>query len=181
MSRLQTMTNLRGGVAYRAADVSPTTARSWPVEVGTSRGEGHKRYDLTDVVVLTIMRTLTVSRAVSAAHAAWIVHGLQPHLPELVNSTVLELERDMIFRWDGFPMAVVSGSVEYPNSSSIRIFPSDEGFIEYVSDRRSGQVPLILPLQRLILRAIYSLGSVIHGDKLPYDEDGTLPMQVVVK
>lgn len=173
MSKLEQMKNLRGGVIYGAARVAPTTARTWSIELGTTRGLGHPRYDVTDAVMLITMRQLTGEASIAAGPAAMIVNAIRPYLPNMIEKVVQEQESTGKWRWEGGPFAIVTGKPTSaqgvdPSTWIAFCFADDPGV--GLADRRSGLSPIVLPLRRLINRAILSLDQVLHGELSEYSE-----------
>ncbi len=103
----------RAGVAYRAAAVSPMTARTWTRTVDLALGHrdagGHPRYDLVDMVCLAIMKNLTQDANMGASTAATIVNYLRPNLREIIDAVIQEQAEAGRWSWGPFPCAVVIG------------------------------------------------------------------------
>lgn len=171
MSKLDEMKNLRGGAIYAAARVAPTTVHSWGIILGTSAGTGHPRYDAVDAVALVIMRQLTSDMSIAAAAASIIVNALRSRLSEIVERVVAEQEATGRWRWDGGPFAIVSSrpvSVhDMPEETWMTIIDGDDAG-PALADAGSGMTPLVIPLRRLINKALLSLQLVLNGD-IPTD------------
>ncbi|MET1113274.1 MAG: hypothetical protein ABWX67_17280 [Allosphingosinicella sp.] len=149
MNRLDRMSGLRGGAVYRAANVTPTTVQSWPIEIGTKVGEGHKRYNFGDVISLSLMRELVFTIGVKASHAAAVVNGLRDRVGEEVAVLLAEQAERGSWRWDGGPYAVVQHSRRGRGDDWLHIF-DDKQLAEFGSDQSSGFIITVIPLPRLI-------------------------------
>ncbi len=172
MSKLDKMKGFRGGVLYRAANISPTTARTWPIELGSRAGEGHKRYDSTDVVSLWIMDRLTSGARVSAGRAAAIVADLQPSLPSLILEVVQEQERKGRWRWSGGPFAIAASPPDGVTHNPGWVCIADGKRLAHIlSDECSGLWHVVLPLQRIISAALLSLELVLSGEKPALEDE----------
>ncbi len=172
MSKLDSMTNLRGGVIYHAARVAPTTARTWPLNLGESRDGGHPRYRPIDAVALTLMNYLTTQVGITAAPAGMIVNALRPFLPRILAEVVAQQEQTGHWRWNGGPFAIitrkpVAAAVSPVETWMIFVESDDPGSV--IADQRSGLAPLVIPLRRLINKSVMSLQLVLNGEMPPID------------
>lgn len=167
MSEIDDMQGLRGGVIYAAAGVAPTTARTWGLQLGETRGTGHPRYDITDVVMLVMMRAMTQDASLSAGPVATTVNTLRPYLPDIIKDIREAQKRDGEWRLEGGPFAVVSRRPQ-PNLNGDHsgwlhiLYVDDIG--QAIADPRSGLAPIVLPIRRHINKALYGLERVLAGE-----------------
>lgn len=173
MSKLEKMSNLRGGVIYGAARVAPTTVHSWGLALGETRGTGHRRYDVADALALVIMRQLTMEMSIAAGPAALIVNTLRPGLLDEIKAVLSENAAAGKWRWEGGPFAVVrrKPTAHHGADSSLWIEMVEEKDIGHaiVSDW-SGMSPLVIPFRRLINKTLLALELVLNGDIPSNDE-----------
>lgn len=169
MSRLDRLTGFRGGVLYGAADVVPTTARTWPISLGQRAGEGHKRYDAMDVVALTLMRDLAQEHGIGAAHAAAIVNCLRKPIAAAMSALVAEQASNGKWRWHGGPYVLINPRRGIPVGEWLHIVEDD--IVSALGHLPGGGVSVIIVLPKLINKALYQLERVLAGEKPVASED----------
>jgi len=157
-------TMFRGGVAYRAADVAPTTARTWPIDIGVRSGEGHKRYDLVDVVSLSLMRWITTDVPVAASWAAAAVNRARPLLQQEIARQAADVAAGLRPRWDGGRYLVILPNGDGEAGPLVTIEDTQGLARLIVAERSQRHVQLIVPVQRLIATARAGLEQALKGD-----------------
>lgn len=170
MSKLDTLTGFRGGVVYAAAEVLPATVHSWSLEIGSSTGAGHKRYDAFDAIMLALMQVLTVDVGLPASRAAFVLNGIRNKLRAAVEAIEAEQEESGRYRWSGGPYLLIQPSrmARRPAKASI---VDEHQLLALLADQDSGMTQIVVPLPRNVCRTLVSLQTVLAGDKPPHRED----------
>jgi len=160
----------RGGVAYAAANVAPTTARTWPLEIGSRVGEGHKRYDLVDVVMLRLMSHLTTSIPVAAGFVAAALNQVRDRLSQEVDRWLeVRLTPDNRWKWAGGPFLVLLPK-RNGGAFSDPLFKPDGEIADFLADRRTPAGVIVVALPRLINAAEISIENVLMGNKPAFED-----------
>lgn len=166
MAKLDNMKNLRGGVIYSAARLAPTTARTWALNLGESKGGGHPRYSAADAVALVMMKELTQDVMMAAGPASQIVNALLPHLPAMIEKIAQQQEDTGHWTWEGGPYAIVKRkplSGGNPIGTWLTIIEGDD-LGPALADPASGLIPRVIGLRRLINKGLYGLEMVLAGE-----------------
>lgn len=155
--------NFRGGAIYAAANVAPTTARTWALLLGKARQGGHPRYNLTDAVVLNLMKVLTLEGGLPPKRAAAILNDNRGALESVVQAICAEHSAAGRLRWNGGPYLhiQVASSDMYMQSDTVRIL-SDQEIGSAVAD--SGNLQIIARLPHHVCKMKVSLDNVMRGD-----------------
>jgi hypothetical protein len=165
MSKLDKMSGFRGGALYSAANVAPTTARTWPISFGKKGpGDGHNRYDAHDVVALTLMRDLALEIGFGPTFAAAIVNCIRPTL-ETTTVSLLEEQAAMgEWRWGGGPYVMITPRRGVAVGEWLQVV--EEGDIaSFLAEGGRGGVFTVINLPTLINKSMYQLELVLSGEK----------------
>lgn len=163
MSLPEIYTNLRGGVIYAAADVAPTTVRTWPLAIGTPRMGGHPRYDLTDAVILHLMKVLALEGGMPPKRAAFILNDNRATLGAVIQAICSKHRASGRWKWEGGPYLhiQVGSSGMYMQSDRVRIIDDDQ-IAQAISD--SGDLQIVAALPRHVCKMKISLDNILRGD-----------------
>jgi hypothetical protein len=160
--------NLRGGVLYSALRIAPTTVHSWPIAIGKSRGDGHRRYDVVDATILLAMKHLTAGWGMKAGPAANIAKHLRivDDLDRRVGLFFDRLAETNEHSFSGGPFVIVTKIPRdgAPTSEFMHLAFDSASVALGLDDPRSGEGALVIPLGRLIAKAVYQIGRVLAGE-----------------